>query len=224
MSQRLPLSIPPRLPTRAPDLVPLHKAAILAAIRWAWKELRQTQPELLMAADEESITAALQALLNEWADGRRRARWIQDFGVVERSAKQTGMAGQINKQPDLSFRPVRYEDVSNTTGWGWFVECKILDDTHPIRDYRDKGVRRFTDSEYAAGMPSGAMLGYVRDGSMPMSRLPEALDGRVGTVSVVAGGGEEECLSKHQRIAALNGEAHLFALTHLWLDAVRPIE
>jgi hypothetical protein len=215
--QRHALSIPPRLPERVPDLSPLHKAAIAAAIRWACQEVLRDQADLALQGDEESITAALQALLNQRQQGRRQAFWIDDFETVERSAKQTGAAGQINKQPDLSFRPMPYVEVTNTTGWGWFVECKILDATHSISDYRDHGVRRFSDSEYAAAMGSGAMLAYVRDSRTPMDRLPAVLVGRVGTVDVITGASDRDCSSTHRRVSD-PPEVGLFVLTHLWFE------
>ena len=170
-------------------------------------------------ADEESIRAYLEAKLNAFVDGDRCARWLTDFGAVVRSAKQTSAACSINKQPDLTFRPnIPYPEVVNLTNWGWFVECKIIDASHSLGDYRDQGVRRFSDAEYAAAMGSAAMLGYVRDGQQPKKCLPDLLVGCMGTTNVQAGTILNEVVSVHSRPPSDFGRGPI-ALTHLWLQS-----
>jgi hypothetical protein len=211
-----PLSVAPTAPFREPDLSPEHKAAILAALRWAWKELQRDHSDLTRRGDEESVTEALQFLLNDQPGGVRRASWLRDFGTVSRSERQKTSMGGLNKQPDLTFRPPPYATVTNTTRWGWFVECKIVNGAATVTAYRDHGVRRFADGEYAAWMQSGAMVAYVRDHSQPTATLARALRGRLGTRRVTAGPSSDLSESEHGR----GGLAHPcvdVTLTHIWL-------
>lgn len=212
----LPLSVAPTAPFHEPDLSPEHKAAILVALRWAWAELRRDRPALVRSGDEESVTEALQFLLNAQADGVRRATWLQDFGTVSRSERQRTSDGRLNKQPDLTFRPPAYATVMNTTRWGWFVEAKIVNGAATVTAYRDHGVRRFAHGEYAGWMPSGAMVAYVRDGSEPAAVLSQALPGRVATRRVVAGVTRDLSDSEHER-ASLAHPCVDVTLTHIWL-------
>jgi hypothetical protein len=211
-----PLSVAPTSPRYEPDLAPEHKAAVLAALRWAWAELRRDRPHLLQSGDEESVTEALQELLNAYDGGVRRASWIQDFGTVSRSEKQRTSDNRLHKQPDLTFRPLPYSRVTNSTRWGWFVECKIVDGAATVTAYRDEGVQRFALGEYAAWMQSGAMLAYVRDGSRPATTLEPVLRGRVGTRRLAAGASQDLGESEHARDALTNPCVDV-TLTHIWL-------
>jgi hypothetical protein len=212
----LPLSVAPTAPFHEPDLSREHKAAILAAIRWAWAELQRDHANLIRRGDEETVTEALQLLLNEQADGIRRAPWLRDFGTVTRSERQRRSDGGLNKQPDLTFRPPPYATVTNTTRWGWFVECKIVNGDATITAYRDHGVRRFAHGEYAAWMKSGAMLAYVRDGSQPTATLDPALRGLLGTRRLTAGPSPDLSESEHGRAGLANPCVDV-TLTHIWL-------
>jgi hypothetical protein len=214
--RRVPLSVAPTAPFHEPDLSPEHKAAVLAALRWAWAELKRDRAALIQRGDEESVTEALQFLLNDRSGGARRATWINDFSPVSRSERQRTSDGRLNKQPDLTFRPVPYATVTNTTRWGWFVECKIVNGAATVTLYRDDGVRRFADGEYGAWMQSGAMLAYVRDGSKPMATLKPVLRGQVRTRSVVAGSAPDLSQSEHGR-GSLATPCVDVTLTHIWL-------
>lgn len=211
----LPLSVAPTVPLHEPDLSPEHKAAILAALRWAWAELQRDNADLVRHGDEESVTEALQLFLNDHTGGMRRATWLRDFGTVSRSERQRTSGGGLNKQPDLTFRPPPYATVTNTTRWGWFVECKIVNGAATVTAYRDDGVRRFADGEYAAWMQSGAMLAYVRDGSQPTATLQPTLHGRVGTQRFVAGPAPDLSESTHGR-GTLAPPCVDVTLTHIW--------
>lgn len=211
-----PLSVAPTSPVHEPDLAPEHKAAIIAALRWAWAELGRDRSDLLQSGDEESVTEAIQALLNTYDGGVRRASWIQDFGSVSRSEKQRTSDARLHKQPDLTFRPLPYANVTNSTRWGWFVECKIVDGSATVAAYRDNGVQRFTLGEYAAWMQSGAMLAYVRDGSQPLATLEPVLRGRVGTRRVGVGASQDLSESEHTRNTLKNPCVDV-TLTHIWL-------
>lgn len=214
MSKRRALASP--LPKGEPDLRSAHKRAILAALRWAWDELGRVRPGLVDTANEETITEALERLLNEYERGVRRAHWLEDFGVVTRGSKVRTSDGRLEKQPDLHFRPTTYRNVLCASDWAWFVECKIIDGAASWRLYREHGVARFHAGEYAVRMRSAAMVGYCRDGSAPLEVLSTVLENQQGTSEVLAGRSGDECRSTHRRKRPLKGT---IKLTHLWLFA-----
>ncbi len=212
----IPLSIAPKVPFSEPDLVPEHKQAILNAIRWAWAELKRINPQCLKSGKEEEITEQLQNLLNQRQKGKRLAHWLIDFESVTRGENQRTIDGRICKKPDLVFRPPAYKSVINTTRWGWFIECKIINGSASIRAYRDDGVHRFASGEYSAWMKSAAMLAYVRDGSTPVPTLDKPLKGWVGTRFHTPGPSVDQSYSDHDRSGAPSRCVDI-TLTHIWL-------
>lgn len=212
----VPLSVAPAILDAEPDLAPDHKQAILAALRWAWNELVRVAPHVLREGNEERVTFELQKLLNNRRNGERTAAPIKDFEVVTRGESQTTADGRLGKKPDLTFRPPVYASVADATRWGWFVECKIVDGGASVVAYRDEGVRRFSTGEYAASMPSGAMLAYVRDGRDPLSSLDAVLLGNVGTKRHVGGRTPDTSESEHGR-GQLPQPCVDVTLCHLWL-------
>lgn len=212
----LPLSVAPPIPFHEPDIVAIHKRAIVGAIRWAWDKLRRDEPLILSAGTEEEITERLQTLLNERKSGRRLAPGLQDFESVTRGESQRTADERIGKKPDMVFRPPAYGSVVNTTRWGWFVECKIVDGAASVAAYRDNGVYRFTSGEYAAWMASGVMLGYVRDGAKPVPTLDGPLKGKVGTKWHKLGPDSSQSTSNHDR-SGLANKCIDITLTHIWL-------
>lgn len=212
----VPLSVPPVVPEHEPDLGSDHKEAIIKSLRWAWSELALHEPDLLRTGDEESISERLQNLLNQRRGGIRRARWLTDFETVTRGENQRTVDGRIQKKPDLTFRPTVYPSVINPTRWGWFVECKIIDGTTSVTAYRNNGVHRFVVGEYAAWMPSGSMLAYVRDGSTPTQMLSQALLGHCETRHCRTGPTPDRSESEHDR-SCLAKPCVDVVLSHLWL-------
>lgn len=217
---RTPLSLPLPVARAEPDLSPVHKAAVIAAIRWAWAELCRPDPQAVAHMTEESVTTALQRLLNDQHLGQRRAAWIEEFETVTRGEKQVTNDGRIEKQPDLVFRPPRYRDVRQLSDWGWFVECKWIDGAGSVDAYCVQGVRRFSSGEYGARMQSGVMMAYVRDRQVPWPALNPRLVGRFGLKAHDRGESTDMSLSRHDR-ARLTPPAVDIALVHLWL-AVPP--
>lgn len=215
----VPLSVAPTVPAHEPDLSPEHKAAIIEALRWAWSELRRNDLGVLLTGEEEAITDRLQELLNKRIGAERLAPWLKDFETVTRGESQRTADGRIGKKPDLTFRPPTYASVGNTTRWGWFVECKIINGTTSVTAYRDNGVCRFSSGEYAAWMPSGAMLAYVRDDLKPMTALDLPLRERVGTKRLVPGPTVDQSESEHDRSCLFNPCTDV-TLTHIWLQVV----
>lgn len=210
--RRVALALP--LVTAEPDLREPHKQAVLASLRWAWLELCRRSKNLVDTGDEESITEALERLLNDREGGKRRAHWIESFGAVTRGSKVRTLDGRIELQPDLHFRPIPYRQVRCTSDWAWFVECKIVDGAASLRLYRLQGIERFLSGEYAMRMPSAAMLGYCRDGSIAFDVLSAELGERHGTRSVVRGPSSDVCRSHHERQSPAGSTIDL---THLWL-------
>lgn len=210
------LATPILVPDSEPDLAEAHKEAVLQAIRWAWSELVTSKPEALRSDDEESITCKLQELLNMRKNGGRLAIWLTDFETVTRGESQCTSDGRIQKKPDLTFRPVPYRTVTNQMRWGWFVECKIINGLSSLNAYRDKGIQRFCDGEYAPFMCSAAMLAYVRDASTPGTALPKLLSKHRGIKKVIVGPIVDQTTSEHDR-SSLSIPCLDLTLRHLWL-------
>ncbi len=217
MSKRSSLAVPP--PSRVepePDISHAHKRAIEGALRWAWKELAANKPEVLRKGAEEQITYELASLLNHRPKGRRRAPGLSDFETVIRGESQKASDGRLKKMPDLTFRPPVYRGVTNTSHWGWFVEAKLIGGTATVTKYCQNGVQRFATGEYAARVPSGLMLAYVRDGQQPVAALTPHLP-IYNAKDLIPGPTNDTCLSSHPRGALKPNACVVINLFHLWL-------
>ena len=175
---------------------------------------------VLYDGSEEAITAAIEAQLGRRDRGRRIAPGIKDFDHPVRGAKQQTSDGRIEKQPDLTFRPPasQYLRLANTTSWGCFVECKIIEDGHKSRtveSYSDDGIRRFAVGEYAARMPSALMLAFVRGNRLPRESLEPLLPLHTAT-AIAPGRTPDTCSTLHLRNALPSPCADV-ELLHLWL-------
>lgn len=224
MLRRLSLATPLVILAAEPDLSHAHKRAIEGALRWAWNQLVAANDDVLFRGSEEAITEAIEVQLGRMERGRRVAPGLKDFGHVPRGAKLRTADGRIEKQPDLTFRPPasQYRRVTNTASWGYFVECKLIEDGHSSRtvaSYCDEGVRRFACAEYAARMPSGMMLAYVRGTSLPANSLSPHLPVHGATV-ITPGPTADMCGTLHPRIR-LPIPCVDVALVHLWLPVPR---
>lgn len=220
MARRLSLAEPPVLFAAEPDLSPVHKKAIEGALRWAWQQLTAANGTTLQDGSEEAITAAIETQLGRRDRGRRVAPGLMDFDHPTRGAKQRTSDGRIEKQPDLTFRPPtsRYPRVTNTADWGYFVECKLIEDGHASRtvsSYSANGIRRFASGEYAARMPSGMMLAYVRGNRQPVASLGPLLPLH-GATSITRGRTKDTCSTRHSRRALVPPCVDV-VLVHLWL-------
>lgn len=224
MARRLSLAEPQQTRVSAePDLSPVHKRAIEGALRWAWEQLIAASHSVLHDGTEEAITESIETQLGRMENGRRIAPGLKDFDHVPRGAKQRTADGRIEKQPDLTFRPPasRYLRVTNTARWGYFVECKIIEDGHTSRtveSYSNDGVVRFANGEYAAWMPSAMMLAYVRGNRLPTTSLQALLPLYGATEIAPAGDAIDVCSTRHARNQLANPCVDV-TLTHLWLTA-----
>ena len=221
MARRLSLAEPPVPITAGPDLSVAHKRAIESALRWAWQQLVTANDAVLREGSEEAITAAIETQLGRRDRGRRVAPGIKDFDHPVRGAKQHTSDGRIEKQPDLTFRPPasRYLCVANTTFWGCFIECKLIEYGHKSRtveSYSDDGVRRFANGEYAARMPSAMMLAYVRGNSLPRQSLEPLLPLYTATM-IAPGRTSDTCSTLHLR-NGLSPPCADVELMHMWLQ------
>jgi len=220
MARRLSLAEPPALLIAEPDLSPAHKRAIEGALRWAWQQLIAANDSTLHDGSEEAITAAIETQLGRRECGRRIAPGLKDFDHTVRGAKQRTSDGRIEKQPDLTFRPPtsRYPHVTNTICWGCFVECKLIEDGHGSRtvaSYSDDGIQRFASGEYAARMPSGMMLAYVRGNREPIASLSPHLPLH-GATTITPGQTTDICSTHHPRQTLVPPCVDV-VLMHLWL-------
>lgn len=202
-----------------PDLSDALKAAIHEALRWAWVEVRRRWPKVVANGEEEAITAKMQSVLNEQdpETHRRRAPGMSVFETVGRGDKVTGSKGQLNKAPDLVFRPHDAPGVIDRGAWGLFAECKIIGKPshHSPKYYGSNGVGRFVRGEYAPRVPSGMMVAYVRDGRAPFETLePVLADASYRTLSHQAHATRDDATrSEHLRSAP----CPRITLVHLWL-------
>lgn len=252
MSRRqVRLAAAPRVASREPvpfeDLSALERSAVEEAIVVAWSRVPVAAKRAgidLSTADEEPITR----LLREALDAIRRdpsnpvpgfsEREFQHIPESEAVQAMGGLAGEsMVLYPDLVVRPCVLPasvPLGRTVDYGLVIECKILDaarDHHDVRTYCSQGLLRFLSGGYAAAMPSGMLLGYVRgDWSIPeqlarhladeryareyqVRRLPELAGHRTpARVPVYASlHGREEVMVWGRHAA---GD---ISVTHLWL-------
>ena len=224
MAKRISLAEPQVLPSAEPDLSSVHKRAVEGALRWAWEHLLAANAPVLHNGSEEDITEAIETHLGRRENGRRVAPGLKDFEHAVRGAKQRAADAGNEKQPDLTFRPPvsRYSHVTNSTCWGYFVECKIIEDGHASRtisSYSNDGIQRFAAGVYAARMPSGMMLAYVRGNRQPAASL-KALLPLHGATKITAGKTTDSCATLHPR-HALSVPCIDVTLVHLWLSTTR---
>lgn len=199
-----------------PDISDVHKRAVERALRWAWKEVCRRWPTTSRSGSEEQVTARIHRVLNEHtANNRRAAPGLHMFETVNRGSKVESIDERIELMPDLVFRPPIPPGVRNRGDWGYFVECKIVDGSRSIGLYCTEGVARFSNGEYGAWMPSGAMMAYVRDGSQPFASLQKRLTSGFATLQHVARSADVSA-SVHAR-GGLPIPCVDIALTHLWL-------
>jgi hypothetical protein len=210
-----------RLPiTNEPDIADVYKAAVVSALRWAWKQVIARWPKIIATGREEQITECMCRVLNEQgADDQRLAPGLDSFETVNRGAKVKSADGRVEKAPDLVLRPIGASGVRNRSDWGVFIECKIIapENSHSPNSYCKNGVARFVSAEYAPQMPSATMLAYVRDARLPHAALAPYLDSTYATKSHKSAAVADMSISLHSR-RALRAPCVDIVLTHIWLD------
>jgi hypothetical protein len=220
MAKRRSLAAPAAVLESEPDLPDPIKNVIEAAVAWAWGQVKERWPATVATGREEEITERLCFVLNEQGpDDGRIAPGLNSFETVARGAKTLTSDGRIEKAPDLVVRPIAAIGVRNRGFWGLFIECKIIADEshHSAKAYCVNGVARFVSGEYAARMPSGMMVAYVRNGARPYATLSPLLT-EYETISHTSGALSQRSSSAHRRSARPSPCTDV-TLVHLWLDA-----
>jgi len=142
---------------------------ICKVIKRAWQILEEAPPSnfIIQSADEDTIT---QVLVDEIIENRLRKNGEVDgfncalFGKVIREPKITNFDKKHpDKMPDIFFNLKRDQLSILSNQDGLFVECKPVDQKHPIFScYCKKGLIRFIDGDYAWAMQDALMVGYVK--------------------------------------------------------------
>ena len=134
-------------------------------------ELLREQKFNFAAADEDQVTAALRATIenNLRQSGEVPGFDKRKFETVIRQGQWANYDGtRLTKTPDLFFK-LRDDGVEPrpviSEFDGLFIESKPVDATHAAGSrYCDDGLIRFVRGDYAWAMQEAMMLAYVRDG------------------------------------------------------------
>ncbi len=207
---------------------------ICTVIEKAWQLLIENPPAgfILHSADEDTITELLVGII----ENRLRNNGEIDgfdcalFGRVIREPKITNFnKTHPDKMPDIFFGLKRehYKIISEQDGL--FVECKPVDDKHPIFScYCKKGLIRFVNGDYAWAMQNALMVGYVKMSRHSFVNLATVLDdsaksSTLRTMNHSVFDGYTTYQSNHKRKFKWlenRGSACPISVVHLWL----PIE
>lgn len=222
MKKRTPLSEPIRSLDPQPPISADLRNAVIAALRCAWSLLHKEKGVDPMLHDEEEITAALWALLNEKRNGCRRMQPLRLFKDVVRSGQYRAAQGSFKQQPDLRFQPrAEPRQVTDLGAWALFAECKIVGPAshHSPTMYCQNGVDRFASGKYAPRMSTGVVVAYVRDGQLPFPTLKPLLAGAYGNSTLRPHKTDARMIfSMHDRTALIPSCVSI-EITHVWLDA-----
>lgn len=178
---RAPVISGARLPYPAPPLA--FRIGVERALSWAWTMLWKAGASAIdpRRASEDEISELVQRKLNTLVRGRP---CVSEFTgslletVVRGGVYKNYCGTSLNRAPDLVFRPiVMPRAVQNATDYGLFVECKVVDSTHPASRYVSNGLMRFVRGDYAWAMSVGLMVGYVR-GDIPIEKALKGLSER----------------------------------------------
>jgi hypothetical protein len=211
--------------------IPQRTILILCnVIRKAWQLLLHKPPSgfHLQSADEDTITQ----MLVEIIENRLRKYGDVDgfncalFGKVIREPKITNVdKNHPDKMPDIFFNLKREKLPILSDQDGLFVECKPIDNKHPILScYCKKGLVRFLNGDYAWAMQDALMVGYFA-GTPAFNKLSSALsEGKNRSILKTSG---HSSLDKHNIYQSRHergfewpdnrGKACAITVSHLWL-------
>jgi hypothetical protein len=230
--------MPPRVDqiaelTRGIDLplLPLHQehlSVIVEVLCFAWADLGQRHPEVLLQEEEAAINALMETRLLAFLD--EDPLWAQMVRAVARGRETVSFDGaHLEKRPDLSL----FLTCRNAT-FPLSIECKIIDEANRKsgKIYCDNGVSRFLSGEYAWATREAFMIAYVRDEStiastlMPLFAPPEcgsAPYAAEGAMSAIGDPPLDLAKSIHSRSFRYplreppRDEPGAISLWHLWL-------
>lgn len=184
-------------------------------------ELLREESFPFATAQEDQVTTALRGVIESNLRQRGSVKGFskRTYEKVVRGGQWSNHDGTVLiKTPDLCFESRNDEEppppiISEFNGL--FVECKPVDDNHPVGGkYCDDGLNRFVEGSYAWAMQEGMMLAYSRHGCTIETHLLPAMrkEKRAAALGVVdfptmlataeaaaADGAEAVYVSRHRR-------------------------
>lgn len=210
----------------------------------AWRILLEEVAEgsfSICGSTEDQITERLYMILGE-LDAQDEGA-VAGLSLLNLSGRDAAVRNydstKLDKQPDLTFRPIRnLIPCGNTVTTAIFIECKPIDAGHPLPStYCRKGLIRFVNGDYAWGVDRAMMVGYVRNicslpGGLATALVDTAVSSQmelVGKLKVLPNTalGDAVCESIHSRQFQLLGTTKPIGeiiIHHLWLKPAVPCE
>ncbi len=215
------------------------RRVVVKAFKAAWSELRDCAGEELATCVEDRITADLEYCLNRIREDRKHPSGFRAtlFQAVNRGTEVVSYDGRhVKKMPDLVVRLCsrRTTSIPFPAYRALFVECKIMDGSHPVSDYGKEGLVRFVDGRYAWTMPSAMMIAYARGDYSVVGTLSGFLEKHRGAndpyrtrslPAEIRALGRGVFVSQHDRpwtFPETDRSPGPIAILHLWLKAESP--
>jgi hypothetical protein len=212
----------PRIPQRTILL-------LCNVIKKAWQLLIENPPDrfILHSENEDTVTQVMVEIIenrlrkNGEVDGFNCAL----FGKVVREPKITNFDKKHpDKMPDIFFDLKRDQSLILSDQDGLFVECKPIDNEHPILScYCQKGLVRFVNGDYAWAMQDALMVGYVT-GHYSLEKLASVFEDRKSPILKTKRHFETDeysiyrsCHEREFEWLENHGQACQISVTHLWL-------
>lgn len=210
----------------------------------AWRILLEEVAEggfSICDSTEDQITERLQMILGELdavGDSAVPGLSLLQCAVGEGNVRNYD-GSKLDKQPDLTFRPIRgLVPCRNTVPTAIFIECKPIDRNHPVPSvYCGAGLIRFINGDYAWGVDRAMMVGYVRNiCSLPGGISTALVDAALISQMELVGGlqvlpptalGDAVCQSTHNRqfqVPDMTYPVGQIIINHLWLRPEEPCE
>ncbi len=203
---------------------------ICLVIKRAWQLLVEnpTAGFILDLASEDTVTQMLVEIIENRLRKNGEVEGFNNalFGRVVREPKVVNFnKTHPDKMPDIFFdlRRDQYSVLSDQDGL--FVECKPVDNKHPIWScYCQKGLVRFVNGDYAWAMRDAMMVGYATSThsfKKLASVLDEAKSASLNTHVHFEIDNYSIFRSKHKREfewLESHGKACQISISHLWLS------
>ncbi|EMX8451029.1 TPA: hypothetical protein L3996_002575 [Pseudomonas aeruginosa] len=221
-----------------PKAIPLSLMTVVEnALSMAWRRLLDDVEKgafSICQSTEDVITERLYMILGELDSAGDDA--VPGLSLLQTPAREGNIRNfngdHLDKQPDLTFRPIRnLIPSSNTVPTAIFIECKPVDSVHPlISTYCRSGLMRFINGDYAWGVDRAMMVGYVRNicalpgglftaFSDPLLSSELGLNGQLEPLPNTAAG-DAVHQSLHWRcflVPEASAPAGKISINHLWL-------
>ncbi len=155
-------------------------ALLEAVLRLTWGEAKsragvQRHDVDFWSADEEDISYALAETLDLLIAGgaSELMPFLTVFNFQAPEAKlRNHDRSSTKKMCDFSFSRRHAGPGTLRHHNAFFVEAKMITNSHPMSYYSKSGIKRFYEGQYAFCMPHAMLLGYKRDTTQA---LPDAL-------------------------------------------------